>query len=151
MEQNSVYYPAKKQHTKFWSKSNCCKRVWRASWSLFNIKYLFMYVCNYILVVVGSWYYYTFGIHVNWIFIIEYYCYVLHTWSVISTISMCYTWNYYYNIIVYTAMVGLAATSLIYEKLFHNNNYLYQLVTALIGYAVCPESYIILNECLFLV
>ena len=59
-------------------------------------------------------------------------------------ISMCYTCNYYYNIIVYTAMVGLAATSLIYEKWFQNNNYyLYQLVTALIGSAVCPESYII--------
>ena len=42
---------------------------------------------------------------------IKYYCYVLHTWSVIKTISMCYTWNYYYNIMVYTAMVGLTATS----------------------------------------
>ena len=42
-------------------------------------------------------------------------------------------------------MVGLAATSLIYEKLFHNNNYyIKQLVTALIGSAVCPESYMIL-------
>ena len=41
-------------------------------------------------------------------------------------------------------MVWLAATSLIYEKWFHNNNYyLYQLVTALIGSAVCPETYII--------
>ena len=57
---------------------------------------------------------------------------------------MCYTWNYYYSIIVYTAMEGLAATSLIYEKRFNNNYYyLYQLVTALIGSAVCPESYII--------
>ena len=41
-------------------------------------------------------------------------------------------------------MVGLAATSLIYEKWFHNNKYyLYQLVTALIGYVVCQESYIV--------
>ena len=41
-------------------------------------------------------------------------------------------------------MVGLAATTLIYEKWFHNNNhYLNQLVTALIGSAVCPESHII--------
>ena len=54
------------------TKSNCCKRVWRASWSLFNIKYLFIYVCNYILVIVGSWYYHTFAIHVNWTFLIEY-------------------------------------------------------------------------------
>ena len=44
-------------------------------------------------------------------------------------------------------MVGLAATSLIYEKFFHNNNYyLNQLVTALIGSAVCPESYMILQS-----
>ena len=34
-------------------------------------------------------------------------------------------------------MVGLAATSSVYEKLFHNNYYnLNQLVTALIGSAV---------------
>ena len=59
-------------------------------------------------------------------------------------ISMCYTWNYYYTIIVYTAMVGMAATGLIYEKRFHNyNDYLYQLVTYLIGSVVCSESYII--------
>ena len=48
------------------------------AWSLFNIKYLFICVCNYILVTVGSWYYYTFAIRVNWTFIIEYYCYVLN-------------------------------------------------------------------------
>jgi hypothetical protein len=64
----------KKQYKKFCciTKSNCCKRVWRASWSLFNIKYLFIYVCNYILVIVGSWYYHTFAIHVSWTFLIEY-------------------------------------------------------------------------------
>ena len=39
-------------------------------------------------------------------------------------------------------MVGLAATSLIYEKWFRiNNYYINQLVTTLIGSAVCPESY----------
>ena len=56
---------------------------------------------------------------------------------------MCYTWNYYYNIIVYTAMVGLAATSLIYNKWFRNHNYVYKLETAFIGSAICPESCII--------
>ncbi len=36
-------------------------------------------------------------------------------------------------------MVGLAATSLIYEKWFRiNNYYINQLVTTLIGSAVCP-------------
>ena len=65
---------------------------------------------------------------------------------------MCYTWNYYYNIIVYTAMEGLAATSLKYDKWFHNNNYyLCQLVKTLIGSAVCPESYIIWLIVTFLV
>ena len=39
-------------------------------------------------------------------------------------------------------MVGLAATSLIYDKWFPiNNYYINQLVTTLIGSAVCPESY----------
>ena len=65
------------------TKCNCCKQAWRASWSLFNIKYLFIYLCKDILVIVGSWYYYTFAIYVNWIFVIGY-CYVLHTWSVIK-------------------------------------------------------------------
>ena len=38
-------------------------------------------------------------------------------------------------------MVGLAATSLIYAKWFRiNNYYINQLVTTLIGSAVCPES-----------
>ena len=119
------------------TKSICCKRVWRTSWSLF--KYLLTYVCNYIFLTVGSWCYYIFAIHVNWIFIIEYYCYVVHTWSVIKTITICYTWKYYYNMIVCTAMVGLTATSLIYEKWFHNNNYY---LTALTGSTVCTESYI---------
>ena len=53
---------------------------------------------------------------------------------------MWYTWKYYYNIIVYTAMVGLAATSLIYEKWFHiNNYYIYQLVTTLIGSGIVHD------------
>jgi len=143
------------QQKKFlqYHKKQFCKRIlWRASWSVFNVKYLFIYICNEILVVVGSWYYYTFAIHVNCIFVIEYYRYVLYTWSVIKTISICYTWNYYYNIIVYTVLVGLAATSLIYEKWFHNNNYyLYHLVTSIIGSAVCPESCIIWLIVTFLV
>ena len=41
-------------------------------------------------------------------------------------------------------MVGLAATSPVYETWFHNNYYdLNQLVTALIGSTVGPESYTI--------
>ena len=58
--------------------------------------------------------------------------------------SMWYTWKYYYNIIVYTVKVGLAATRLIHEKWFRiNNYYINQMVTTLFGSAVCPESYMI--------
>ena len=48
-------------------------------------------------------------------------------------------------------MVGLAATRSVYENWFHVNIYdLNQLVTALIGSAVCPESYTVSLIVIFL-
>ena len=70
-------------------------------------------------------------------------CYVLYNWSVVKKLKLCVTCEVI-NIIVYTAMVGLAATSSVYENLFHINVYnLNQLVTALIGSTVCTELYTI--------
>ena len=71
------YHP--KKNWKFCSitKSSCGKWVCRASWSLLSIKHLFMYLYNYIFVIVHSWYYHMVATKVNLVIYYWIYCYVL--------------------------------------------------------------------------
>ena len=89
-----------------WCFSNTGHYYINSSAVAFNIKYPYMYVISLSLSVVGITTCYTCQLNIlNWI--------LIRFNQSSKKLSMWYTWKYYYNIIVYTAMVGLAATSLI--------------------------------------